>query len=277
MRMAHSTEMNTLVINNHRSKRDHRFHTILSLLDEHGHVEVDMLASHLDVSPETIRRDLSVLSEQALLRKVHGGAVKFQTAQETSFTMRTQANLAEKMAIADCAAQFVKAGDSLFINGGTTTAAFARRITQSIDNLVIITNSPFVANEFWNRGESRHQIHLLGGDYDGQEMDTVGPAVIEQIQRFRTDHAFITVGTVSATQGFMDYRMRAAEVIRAMAQQARRATVLADSSKLGQSALVIACGLADVDRLVTDSPPPDDLAEALDKANTRLYVASAPD
>jgi DeoR/GlpR family transcriptional regulator of sugar metabolism len=62
-----------------------------------------------------------------------------------------------------------------------------------------------------------------------------------------------------------------------MARQARRATVLADSSKLGQSALVIACGLDEVDRLVTDSPPPDDLAEALDNANTRLYVTNAPD
>lgn len=258
-------------------KRDQRFQTILSLLDEQGHVEVDTLASQLDVSPETIRRDLSVLSEQALLRKVHGGAVKFQTAQETSFTMRTQDRLAEKLAIADFAAQFVKPGDSLFLNGGTTTAIFARRITQSIGNLVIITNSPFVANEFWNRGESRHQIHLLGGDYDGAEMDTVGPAVIDQIQRFRTDHAFITVGTVSATQGYMDYRMSSAEVIRAMIQQARRATVLADSSKLGQSALVTACALDAVDRLVTDSPPPDDLAAALDNAHIRLYVTSAPD
>lgn len=244
----------------------------MSLLDERGHVEVEELASHFDVSPETVRRDLSTLSEQALLRKVHGGAVKFQTAQETSFTLRIQDNLPEKTSIATYAAQFVKPGDSLFLNGGSTTAVFARKITQLVDGLVIVTNSPFVANEFWNKGESNHRIYLLGGDYDGAEMDTVGITVIEQIRQFQTDHAFLTVGTVSATQGFMDYRMETAQVINVMAQQASRPTVLADSSKLGRTALVTACGLADVDRIVTDSLPPDDLAQALDRTEARLFV-----
>lgn len=255
-------------------KRDLRLQTILSLLDEHGQVEVEQLAERLGVSAETVRRDLSVLSEQALLRKIHGGAVKFQTAQESSFTMRTQDNLAKKLAIADYAAQFVKPGDSLFINGGTTNAFFARKITQSADNLVIITNSWFVANEFWNRGEGRHQLHLLGGDYNGAEMETTGTATIEQIRRFHTDHAFIAVGAVSAAQGYMDYRVGAADVIGAMARQARRVTVLADSSKMGQSALAVACQLEVADRLVTDDTPPPDVAEALNRAGTRLYIAS---
>lgn len=253
-------------------KRDERLQAILSLLDEKGQVEVDELASYFTVSPETIRRDLSILSEQALLRKVHGGAVKFQTAQETSFTLRTQHNLAEKLSIAEYATQFVNPGDSLFINGGTTTAAFARKVTQVVDHLVVITNSPVVANEFWNKGEHNHQIYLLGGSYDGADMDTVGNAVIEQIRQFHTDHAFLTVGTVSAIQGLMDYRVETAQIIRAMQQQARRTTVLADSSKLGRTALVTACNLDAVHRLVTDNLPPDDLAQALDKAGTRLFV-----
>jgi DeoR family transcriptional regulator, glycerol-3-phosphate regulon repressor len=253
-------------------KREQRFQAILSLLDEKGHVEVDELADHFDVSPETVRRDLSTLSEQALLRKVHGGAVKFQTAQETSFTMRSQYMLAEKVSIATHAAQFVKSGDSLLINGGTTTAVFARKIAHQVSGLVVITNSPPIANEFWNKGENNHRIYLLGGYYDGAEMDTLGVMVVEQIQQFQADHAFLTVGTVSAKQGFMDYRMEAAQIMRAMMRQARHATVLADSGKLGRAALVTSCSLADIDKIVTDSLPPDDLTHALEKAGTHLYV-----
>jgi DeoR/GlpR family transcriptional regulator of sugar metabolism len=254
-------------------KRHQRLHTILSLLDEHGHVEVESLAEHFDVSPETVRRDLSTLSEQAQLRKVHGGAVKFQTAQETSFTMRTQNHLEAKTSIADYAVQFVNSGDSLLINGGTTTGVFARKLTQHVDSLVIVTNSPFIANEFWNKGENNHQIYLLGGRYNGADMDTEGIIVVEQVRQLQVDHAFLTVGTVSATQGFMDYRIEVAQVIRTMIQQSYRATVLADGSKLGRAALVTVCALGSVHRLVTDSLPPDDLAQALDQAGTRLYVA----
>lgn len=256
-------------------KRDKRLAAILVLLDETGHVEVDQLADHFDVSPETIRRDLSTLSEQALLRKVHGGAVKFQTAQETSFTMRTQHNLAEKTSIAAYAAQFINPGDSLFLNGGTTTAIFARQIAQQLNDLVIITNSTLIANELWNKGENNNQIILLGGTYDGAEMDTVGAVVLEQIRQFQTDHAFLTVGTVSATQGFMDYRVEAAHVMQAMVQQAQRATVLADSSKLGHTALVTSCRLGDAHRLVTDGLPPENLARALETAGTRVYVSES--
>lgn len=254
-------------------KRHQRLHTILSLLDDNGHVEVDALAEYFDVSAETVRRDLSTLSEQALLRKVHGGAVKFQTAQETSFTMRTQDKLAEKTAIAECAAQFVKPGDSLLINGGSTTGVFAGKITHLVDHLVIVTNSPYIANEFWNKGENNHKIYLLGGEYNGADMDTQGINVVEQIRQYKTDHAFLTVGAVSTTQGFMDYRIEVAQVIRTMIQQTSRVTVLADSSKLGHTALVTICDLAAVHRLVTDSLPPDDLMDALDQAGTRVHIA----
>ena len=255
-------------------KRDQRFAAILSLLDDKGHVEVESLAQRFDVSPETIRRDLSTLSEQAQLRKVHGGAVKFQTAQETSFTMRRQHNLTEKSVIAEYAAKFVSAGDSLLLNGGTTTAIFASKITRMFNDLVIITNSTLIANELWQKGKNGNQIYLLGGQYDGNEMDTVGTVVIDQIRQFQADHAILTVGTVSATQGFMDYRLEAGQIMCAMAHQAHQATVLADSSKLGRAALVTSCGLGDIHRIVTDRLPPEDLAQALDRAETRLYVTN---
>ncbi len=256
-------------------KREERLQATLTLLDDKGQVDVDELAVYFDVSPETVRRDLSTLSEQALLRKVHGGAVKFQTAQESSFTARTQHNLVEKALIAEYATRFVNSGDSLFINGGTTTSAFARALTRQFDDLVIITNSPFIANEIWNNGQSNNRIWLLGGQYDGKEMDTTGAAVVDQLHQFHADQAFLTVGTVSATQGYMDYRIELAHIIHTMVQQSRRTTVLADNSKLGQTALVTACGLQAVQQIITDAAPPIELAQALEQADSQLHIASA--
>lgn len=255
-------------------KRQERLQAILTLLNDHEHVDVGMLAENFDVSAETIRRDLGVLSEQGLLRKVHGGAVKFQTAQENSLPLRTHHNRSQKISIAQYATQFVHSGDSLFINSGTTTAVFAKELARRIDNLIIMTNSPVIANELWNKGESNNQIHLLGGSYVGTELDTVGSMTIEQIGRFRADHAILTVGTVSATQGFMDYRAEAAYVIRAMAEHAHSTTILADGSKLDKTALVTAFELGKAQKLITDSPPPESLAQAMDAAGVLLHVAS---
>lgn len=255
-------------------KREERLQEILTLLDDQERVEVDTLAEHFDVSAETIRRDLSTLSEHGLLRKVHGGAVKFQTAQENALPSRTFHNLAQKVSIAQYAAQFVDPGDSLFLNSGTTTASFAKELAKLVNDLTVITNSPVIANEFWNKGDSNNQIYLLGGAYIGTEIDTVGSMTLEQIRQFRADHAFLTVGTVSSTQGFMDYRVEAAYVIQTMAQQARRTTILADSSKFEKTALVTTFELRQVHRLVTDSLPPDSLAKGLDAAETRVYVTN---
>ena len=255
-------------------KRDKRLQIILNLVDEQEHVEVETLAEHFDVSAETVRRDLNTLSEQGLIRKVHGGAVKFQSAQENLLSSRMNHNLAQKISIAQYAAQYVDPGDSLFLNSGSTNVIFAKELTKLVDNLIIITNSFSIANEFWNKGEGHHRIYLLGGEYSGTEMDVIGSTTVDQIRQYRADHAFLTVGTVSAIHGFMDYRIEAAHVIHTMAQQARRTTVLADSSKFGQTALVTAFSLPEAYRLVTDSLPPEGLTHALDKAEIRICVTN---
>lgn len=254
-------------------KRDDRLQAILDLLNENERVQVDALSNHFNVSPETIRRDLSTLSEQNLLRKVHGGAVRFQTAQEHSFTLRTNLYLAQKTRIAQQAVQFVDAGDSLFISAGTTMAVFARELAKTHERLTILTNSALIANELWNRGQSEHRIILLGGLYYGGDSALMGEMTLAQIRQFHADHSFVSCGTVSAEQGIMEYSIEAASIVHAMQQYSRRTTVLADSSKLDKSALVNACALSQVTRLITDAAPSADLQAALEAAQTDLLLA----
>ena len=128
-------------------KPEIRFQTILSLLDKNGRVTVDELTTRFGVSAETIRRDLALMSEQGLVRKIYGGAVRLQLAQESSFALRGNQFVEQKQAIARYAVRFVKKGDSLFISAGTTTTIFARTLVQYVERLIIMTNSPAIERE----------------------------------------------------------------------------------------------------------------------------------
>jgi len=253
-------------------KTEVRFRAILSLLDEKGSVTVEELTKRFDVSAETIRRDLASMSEQGLLRKIYGGAVRSQFAQESPFVLRGKQYILQKRAIADYAARFVNNGDSLFISAGTTTTIFARTLVQHRERLIIMTNSPAIAHECWNGGKGNHQVYAFGGHYNGAEYETLGTPVIDAIRQFRADHAFLTVGALNAEQGWMDYRVEVAHVNRAMAGQARRSTILLDSSKQDGIALVATCPLNAIDRLVTDSSPAASLHSVLVEADVEVHI-----
>ncbi len=254
-------------------KREERQSAILNLLYQQDRVDVDELATHFDVSAETIRRDLNALSEQGLLRKVHGGAVRFQTAQENTFALRTQVNRAAKHAIGEYTTRFLDPGDSLFINAGTTTLIFAEHLT-ACENLTIITNCASVANTIWTSDNPTHKVYLLGGEYNGDDAETYGPLLLNQLKQFQADHAIFTIGALDAGLGLMEYRVEAAEIIRVMIEQARKATALVDSSKIGKSALAKICDFTDVHRVITENLPSQAIMDALQHAGTQLHVAN---
>ena len=146
-------------------KPQERRDRIAALVRESNRMNVDELAALLATSRETVRRDLALLSEQGVLRKVHGGAVPAQTALESPLGHRRAAARAEKIAIGKAAAALFEPGDSLLIDAGSTTAFFAEALGKA-GAFTVITNSILVADELWaapNSGE----IHLTGARYFG--------------------------------------------------------------------------------------------------------------
>ena len=250
---------------------EQRRREIVAAVEGRQRISVDALAATLEVSRETIRRDLSVLSERGLLRKVHGGAVSIQTASESAFAKRVRHQRIEKQAIARRAATLFSPGDSLFIDAGSTTAAFAVELARR-DRVTVITNSVEVAASLWGAAAG-HRAYLLGGRYSGEVAETLGPMALELIDRLQADHAVLTIGAVDPLHGFMDYNIEEAAIAQAMIRQARSTTVLADSTKLARTALVKVCGLEAVARLVTDRPPPEPLRQALERTRTEIVLA----
>ena len=237
-----------------------------------GRVLVTELAERFDVTPETIRRDLTALDRCGSLRKVHGGAIPAPALPETGVTQREQVNTSAKQAIARAALEWLgpEPGTTLLVDAGTTTGAFARLLpTES--NLTIITNSVLTAASLAAAGQTR--VRILGGQLRGLTQAAVGPEAVEALSTLRVDVAVLGANGLSAAHGLSTPDPDEATVKRAMVRSARQVVALVDSSKIGQEHLVSFASLDDVDLLVTDVELPPALTEQLATTETEVLVA----
>lgn len=253
--MAHMTaRMNaaTSIFPVPRSLAQERHEFIVSEVRTRGSVRVTELATLLDVSDMTIRRDLDVLDEAGALVKVHGGA-KVSTdhaADQPSFDAKSNTQTAEKQAIARAAAEFVRGGATIGLMAGTTTWRLAGELA-AIPNLTVVTNSMRVAevfNEFWRADRN---IILTGGVRTPSDA-LVGPIAATALAALHVDTLFIGVHGMSERAGFTTPNILESDTNRAFIQASARKIVLADHSKWGITGLSSLADLSDADVLITD-------------------------
>ncbi|SPT68448.1 HTH-type transcriptional repressor glcR [Anaerobiospirillum thomasii] len=224
---------------------------ILNELSVKGRVFVLDLSEQMNVSIETARRDIKALSDENLLKRIHGGAVKTTSAFEASFKERLSTNLNKKKAIGLKAKELLHPGLSLFIDCGSTTLAFASTLND-IENLTVITNSPRIAKSVWEANNST-KIYMLGGEYRGETFQNIGGRVIRQIEEFNTDIAIIGAGGISLTDGISASSIEEAEIAKAMINNSESNIVLADKSKLNNKSLCKIAGLDKIDNIIIDN------------------------
>jgi DeoR/GlpR family transcriptional regulator of sugar metabolism len=258
-----------------------RHDRIVTYVQEHRSATVETLAQSLSASRETIRRDLSRLAERGLLRKVHGGAVLHEVRGEGSFKTRLTEQRSAKRQIARAAAALFAPGDSLFIDNGSTTLAFAEELAR-IGGMTVVTNGTLIAAAVAQaavaperNGKPRSHVYLIGGSFAEDGVETVGPLAMEQVRRFHAQHVVLTIGALDARRGVLDHNIDEAEIARSMIAQAERMTVIADASKLGRTAMFEVCALSEIDRLVTEAEPAPDLVQALEEAGIEVIIAQA--
>lgn len=242
---------------------------IAEAVRRHGRVSVEQLAARFKTSHETIRRDLTVLAETGSVQKFHGGAKLPHRQEEGPFRERMALNAVGKRIIAEKAARLVAPGDTVFIDTGSTTLMCAEEIAKT-GGLTVITNSTRIAAVMAERG-NRTVVFLLGGRFDGDNKETVGPTAISEIQSFHADHALITIGALDGAAGATDFNFDEAQVARAMMENADDLIVVADASKFQRRAAFTVCALERIDALVTDRPPSGDLGAALAAAKVRVH------
>ena len=248
---------------------------ISRLVLENRRQTIFQLSKTLDVSEETIRRDLNVLHSRGHVVKVHGGAVAPDTPGLGTYERRSIQQADEKKRIALAAKKLFKPGATLMIDAGSTTGAFAEEMSK-VEGMTIITNSLQVARSFWQVGKG-HTVILAGGELRLDTAETLGEVTLQQLGQFKVDHAVLTVGGIMATGEIMRYRIDEVMVARTMIDQAREITILADYTKMLTPALMTICRIEQVTNLVTDRDPPPSLGKVLNDNGVRLIVADRHD
>jgi len=248
-----------------------RHHLILEYIREHGSVQVDQLSSHLDVTPQTIRRDLNQLYERQLLQRVHGGAVVKDSVENLGYGARKILMAEEKSAIAQRAAELIPDNSSLFINIGTTTERVAEYIYQH-QGLLVITNNINVASMLWPAPGI--EVMIAGGAIRRSDGGIVGPSAEEFIDNFKVDYAIISCSAIDSDGEVYDYDFREVRVTRAIIEHARSVILVTDSLKFERRATIRIGNLSNLGILVTDAGIPEEAIQLCRQLKVELEIVA---
>ncbi len=244
---------------------------LLDVVRADGTASVEQLADKLQVSLQTVRRDVQRLAEAKLLTRFHGGvSVPGSTIENIAHRQRENLNAAGKARIAHTVATCVPNGCSLILNIGTTTEAVAKALLHH-KGLRVITNNLNVAAIL--SANTDCEVIVTGGVVRARDRGIVGEAAVAFIKQFRVDIAVIGISGIEADGSLRDFDYREVTVSQTIIGQARQVWLAADHSKFNRPAMVELAQLHNIQRLFTDEPPPEPFPELLAQAQVQCDVA----
>jgi DeoR family glycerol-3-phosphate regulon repressor len=247
---------------------------IMDVLRQHGTVAVDALAKSLNVTPQTIRRDLNGLFAAGHIQRVHGGAILKDSVENLGYGARKALMVEEKNAIARSVAELIPDHASLFINIGTTTEQVARYLADK-DGLLVVTNNMNVASALWPLPNI--QVMVASGMIRHSDGGIVGSSTEKFVEQFKVDFAVIGCSAIDAEGEVLDYDVREVCVAKAIVSHARSVIVVTDSMKFERNASIRICNLSDIDYLVTDSNISEESKRMCESRDVHLKVVSIAD
>ncbi len=248
---------------------EERRQKILDLVSERGYISLAELAQTVGASESTLRRDLDYWGQQGLIRRTHGGAVlRDDNHALPALEERASRELEEKRAIARVAAARVRDGDTVLLDGGTTTLEVARLLVGR--SIQVVTNSLPIANLFASSRET--DLVILGGYVYPRTGVALGPLTVRMMEDLHVQQTIMSTGGITA-KGMFNSNMLLVETERQMMRCAEEVVVVADYTKLGKQALAFLCELAAVDTLIVDSQITAEGRQLVESAGVRLLVA----
>lgn len=244
---------------------------ILGIARESGRVQVAELAVDLDVTAETVRRDLTVLQRAGLVRRVHGGAVLADASGfEPALAVREAARAEEKARIAEAALPWLPPSGAIALDGGSTVHRFVQSLPFDCA-LTVVTNNLAVALPLADRRDLT--VHIVGGRLRGATLTTVDEVALEYLRGVRLDVVFLGTNGFSLEQGLTTPDSAEAAVKRAFVAAARRRVLLSDSTKFGLDHFAHVADLSEIDVIVTDTELCDADAARLQEAGPLVVRA----
>ncbi len=247
---------------------------ILGLARQKGYLSTDELARTLEVTTQTIRRDINMLCENGLMRRYHGGVGLALSTANVDYSSRQVLNQEEKIRIARMVAQEIPNNASLFINIGTTTEAVARALVSDHKNLRVITNNLNVAAMLC---ENESFEVIVAGGVVRRDRGVIGESTIDFIRQFKVDFGIMGISGIDNDGMLLDFDYREVRVSQAIIENARQVYLVTDHSKFSITPMVKLGHLGEIDALFTDRQPSAEMRQVLAETKTRLFVADGPE
>jgi DeoR/GlpR family transcriptional regulator of sugar metabolism len=243
---------------------------ILSTLRAEGRVVAKDLAAELELSEDTIRRDLRELAAEGLLHRVHGGALPASPAV-ADFAVRTTIGTGAKAEVAAAAAALVRPGQTVAIDGGTTARELARRLPPDL-RATVVTHSPTIAVEL--ASHPTVEVIIVGGRLFKHSVVASGALAHEAIGRISADVFFLGVTGVHPVAGLTTGDAEEAAIKRAWVERSAETYVLGSGEKIGAASAFEVVPLAAVTAVLTDRGEPERGIADLRAAGVDVRVAS---
>ncbi|NUU00570.1 DeoR/GlpR family DNA-binding transcription regulator [Herbaspirillum robiniae] len=247
-----------------------RQQTLLECVRKHITISVEELAQQLNVTTQTVRRDVKAMVDAKLLARYHGGVGLLSSTENIAYPQRQVMNADAKRRIGRAVASRVPDGCSLILNLGTTTEEVAQALHRH-KNLHVVTNNLNVASMLASNAES--EVIIAGGVVRARDRGIVGEATIDFIRQFKVDIGIIGISSIEMDGVLRDFDAREVKVAQTIIEQSRQVWLVADSSKFGRQALVKMAHLSQIDVLFTDAPPPPELAKLLAETDVEVVLA----
>jgi DeoR/GlpR family transcriptional regulator of sugar metabolism len=261
------------------AERQSRLRDILS---RRGMCDLDTLAAELNVSQSTVRRDVEMLEQSGIVERTHGGVIwigdrPVAAAQSNApatgpyaFHQRMNYRADAKHRIAQAAARLVQPGQTILIDGGTTTFYLAQELLGRA--LQIVTNSLPIANLFLN--DEHVELVLTGGAMYPRHGVLLGPMVESMLESIHTKTLFLSVAGIHGGTLY-NQNMLLVQAEQRMMEQAQEVVLLADSGKFGQQALSRLCPLSEIDVVVSDDALAPNHRDQIKAAGCQLILADS--
>lgn len=223
---------------------------ILQQLQECGNIRTMDIASLLNVTDETVRKDFEALEKRGYLIRVHGGATRpLKIREEISLTERQLKNREEKTAIAREAARRIQPNETIFLDASSTVLT----LTEFLPDypLTIVTNALNVFSAL----DGRPNLDLIctGGLYDSRSRSFIGLIAEQSLRRFNIHRMFFSGSGLHLDRGISETNNRQAVFKERVVACAEDVVFLADHTKLGQKAAFFFAQVSDLTCLITDS------------------------
>lgn len=244
------------------------------MLDSRDFLDVESLCRELDASESSIRRDLGILEQQHVLKRVYGGAVSAQPGNHSSngqsFDYEAEKDRLgdEKSRMAKLTAGLLQDGQTIVLDGGSTVAAVARELSEK--SLHVVTNSLPIAEAL--ETARNIELTLTGGYFDPRIRVLLGPFCEQMLNAVRADVLIMGIGSISET-GFSNNNTLVVGSERKMIEIASKVIVVADHTKFGRGAMIPLAPLEEADIVVSDSELAPEYKQMLEAHGVEVLLA----